>query len=73
MQDKNQRLQAEIEMSTDTASVCTEAVKLNLISSGGARTIRLTAPTNAQLTRSSAAKAAEYADLEGRMTSFAGD
>ena len=69
----NEQLQEEIRLSTGSASVCTEAVKLNLISSNGARTIRLTAPVNARLTFSPAEKAAENADLEGRMTSNSGD
>ena len=73
LETKNERLQAEIELQAGSSSVCTEAVKLNLISSNGARTIRLTAPVNAQLTFSSAEKAAENADLEGRLTSNAGD
>ena len=73
LETKNERLQAEIELQAGSSSVCTEAVKLNLISSNGARTIRLTAPANAQLTFSSAEKAAENADLEGRLTSNAGD
>ncbi len=73
LEAKNDRIKAEIEMSTAGASVCTEAVKLNLISSNGARTVRLTAPVDARLTISTAAKAAENADLEGRMTSYAGD
>ena len=73
LENKNERIQSDIEMNTDSASVCTEAVKLNLISSNGATTIRLTAPINAQLTLSTADKAAENANLEGRMTSNAGD
>ena len=73
LETKNERLQAEIDLQAGSSSVCTEAVKLNLISSNGARTIRLTAPVNAQLTFSSAEKAAENADLEGRLTSYAGD
>ena len=73
LEAKNERTQAEIDLKAGSASVCTEAVKLNLISSNGARTIRLTAPVNAQLTFSTAEKAAENADLEGRMTSYAGD
>jgi hypothetical protein len=73
LETKNERIQAEIDLTTGSASVCTEAVKLNLISSNGARTIRLTAPVKAQLTVSTAEKAAENADLEGRMTSNAGD
>ena len=73
LEARNERLQAEIDLQAGSSSVCTEAVKLNLISSNGARTIRLTAPVNAQLTFSSAEKAAENADLEGRLTSNAGD
>ena len=73
LEAKNERIQAEIDLAAGSASVCTEAVKLNLISSTGARTIRLTAPVNAQLTVSTAEKAAENADLEGRLTSYAGD
>ena len=73
LEAKNEKLQAEIDLSTGSANVCTEAVKLNLISSNGAKTIQITAPVNAQLTLSTAEKAAENADLEGRMISFAGD
>lgn len=73
LETRNERIQADIDLNTDSASVCTEAIKLNLISSNGARTIRLTAPANALLTLSTAAKAAENADLQGRMTAFAGD
>ncbi len=73
IENRNSEVTAEIGMMADSASVCTEAVKLNLISSNGARTIRLTAPANAQLTLSNADKAAENADIEGRMISLAGD
>ena len=71
--DKNNTsLRNELSLSTGT-TICTEAVKMDLISSNGARTIRLTAPENAKLTLSSASKAAENEDLEGRLTSYAGD
>lgn len=73
LEAKNEKIQAEIDLSAGSSSICTEAVKLNLISSTGAKTIRLTAPANAQLTLSTAEKAAENAELEGRMTSYAGD
>ena len=73
LESRNEHLQAEIKQNTDSASVRTEAIKLNLISSNGAETIRLTAPINAMLTLSTADKAAENAELEGRMTSYAGD
>ena len=64
LEAKNERILAEIELNTGSASVCTEAVKLNLISSNGAQTIRLTAPTEARLVLSTAEQAAENADLE---------
>jgi len=73
LENRNSQLQAEIDLNAATANVCTEAVKLNLISSGGATTIRITAPLNSGMTLSSADKAAENADLEGRMISYAGD
>ena len=53
--EKNEQLDAELSMSTDDLSVCMEAVKLNLIGSGGARTVRLTAPTSATMKVTAAA------------------
>ena len=73
LQARNERTQAEIDMQANDSSICTEAIKLNLISSNGARTIRLTAPANTQLTFSTAEKAAENADLEVRLTANSGD
>ena len=71
--DKNVDLKTELEMSTDSATVCTGAVRMDLISSNGAQTIRLTAPQNARITLTSASAAAKNADLEMRMMSYAGD
>ena len=74
LETKNHQLQAEMEANSNDASVCTQAVGLNLISSYGATTILLTAPENTQLlTLSTAAKAAENADIDGRMAAYAGD
>ncbi len=70
---RNEQLQAELMASTSNTSICTEAVKMNLISANGATTVRLTVPGNAQLTVSTAAQAAENADIQGRITAFAGD
>lgn len=53
MAGKNEKLQAEIAIRNDDASIYTEAVKMNLISSGGVQTIRLTAPEEAKLKISS--------------------
>ena len=41
---RNNELKQELELSSGDVSVCTEAVKLNLISGSGAQTILLTAP-----------------------------
>ena len=47
---RNDEMKAELAYSSGDVSVCTEAVKLNLIAGNGARTIRLTAPGDACLT-----------------------
>ena len=41
---RNDELKQELELSSGDVSVCTEAIKLNLISGSGAQTILLTAP-----------------------------
>ena len=58
IENKNEDLKLELEMSTDSATVCTGAVRMDLISSNGAQTIRLTAPQNARFTLTSASAAA---------------
>ncbi len=75
MEAKNEDLQAQLAENTSGTSVRTQAVELNLISSYGARTIRLTVPEaeGTQMTLSTAAAAAENADIEVRMTAYAGD
>ena len=73
LENRNGQLREELVLNTGNASVCTEAVKMDLISSNGARTIRLTAPGNARLTLSTASAAAENEELAGRMISYAGD
>ena len=49
---KNQELETELIYSSGDVTVCTEAVKLNLISSNGAQTVQLTAPQNATFSAS---------------------
>lgn len=51
---RNAQIISELNASQDDISVLTEAVKYNLVSSGGVRTIRLTAPQEAKLTLSEA-------------------
>ena len=48
--ERNDQMKSELEIKAGDVSVCTEAVKLNLISSRGVQTIQLTAPTEANLT-----------------------
>ena len=50
MTAKNDELRAAIAYSAEDISVCTEAVKLNLVSGSGVRTIILTAPQDAIMT-----------------------
>ncbi len=50
VEEKNEGLRIQLAISGGDMSVCTEAVKLNLISSTGARTIELTAPHGARMT-----------------------
>ena len=68
----NDELQARLEYSSGDVSVCTEAVKRNLISSGGARTIRLTAPENANLTLTQTS-GPEWNGVSGLVSGQAGD
>ena len=48
MEERNEALRAALTLSGGDISVCTEAVKLNLVSSSGVRPISLTAPTGAR-------------------------
>ncbi len=50
---KNEKLETEIALRNEDVSMYTQAVKMDLISSGGMQTIRLVAPEEAQLTISS--------------------
>ncbi len=73
VESRNAQLQEQIALSGNSASIRTEAVKLDLISSAGARTVRLEVPQRSQITVSSATTAAENAETEGRMLSLGGD
>ena len=73
VETRNLELRDELTLSGGTVAVCTEAVKMDLISSTGARTIRITAPNETRMTLTSALQAEENADLEGRMKAYLGD
>ncbi len=68
MTRRNQELKQELELNAGDVSVCTEAVKLNLISGYGAQTIVLTAPQEAGAVTAGLGSAST-----GWMTSSAGD
>lgn len=73
VEERNQELREQLALSGGSVAVCTEAVKMDLISSTGARTIRITMPEETRMTLTSALQAAENADLEGRMKAYLGD
>ena len=70
---KNEQLRQEVSYSSGDVSVCTEAVKLNLIASGGAKTIRLTAPQDATLILAASEENAGPAVTAVRQTGIVGD
>ena len=49
IEERNEALRASLARSSEDVSVCTEAVKLNLVSSNGVRPILLTAPSGARM------------------------
>ncbi len=59
VEEYNEQLRGKVAAHSGDISVCTEAVRLNLISSSGARTIQLTAPQGANLMLSEQAAAGE--------------
>ena len=56
MSERNEQLRNEIAYNAGDISVCTEAVKLNLVSGSGVRTIVLTAPLDANITISASSQ-----------------
>lgn len=70
---KNGQLSAELSYSSGDISVCTEAVKLNLISSSGAMTVKLTAPQSASLTFAGTAQGNAAHSAGSRIASIVGD
>ena len=55
--ERNETLSAQLSYSAGGISVCTEAVKLNLISANGASSVKLTAPQGATMTFTASAEA----------------
>jgi len=68
--EKNEQLRTELAVSTNDVNVCTEAVKLNLISGYAAQTVQLTAP---EAGAAAASSGEGFAQKAGRLTGTAGD
>ena len=64
---KNEQLASQLNISAGDITVCTEAVKLNLISAYGASTVRLDAPQGANLTLAANAAQGQGARIASAM------
>lgn len=64
---KNEQLASQLDISAGDITVCTEAVKLNLISAYGASTVRLDAPQGANLTLAANAAQGQGARIASAM------
>ena len=69
-ENNGNKLRAELARSGGDITVCTKAVEMNLISSGGAPTIQLTAPLGATMTLMEApsAEATEEPEMRAALT-----
>ena len=73
MEERNEALRAALTLSGGDISVCTEAVKLNLVSSSGVRPISLTAPTGAKMVLVEADGKKETGEMRASATGMQGD
>ena len=73
MEVRNEELRAALERSSADISVCTEAVKMNLVSSNGVRPIMLTAPEGARMVLTETRVETETTDIRASVTGAQGD
>ena len=73
MEARNEELRAVLERSSADISVCTEAVKMNLVSSNGVRPIMLTAPEGARMVLTETRVETETTDIRASVTGAQGD
>lgn len=73
MEVRNEELQTALERSSVDISVCTEAVKMNLVSSNGVRPIMLTAPEGARMVLTETRAETETTDIRASVTGTQGD
>ena len=73
LEERNEALRAALTLSGGDISVCTEAVKLNLVSSSGVRPISLTAPTGAKMILVEPDEKKETGEMRASATGLQGD
>ena len=73
MEERNAELRVTLERSSGDISVCTEAVKMNLVSSNGVRPILLTAPEGARMVLTETQSGQETDHLRASVTGTQGD
>ena len=73
MEARNAELRVMLERSSGDISVCTEAVKMNLVSSNGVRPIQLTAPEGASMVLTETQSGQEADHLRASVTGTQGD
>ena len=71
--ERNGQLSSQLSYSAGDISVCTEAVKLNLISANGAAAVRLTAPQGATMTFAASAEIPSAQSAGNLNSSIVGD
>ena len=73
MEARNEELRETLERSSVDISVCTEAVKMNLVSAGGVTPILLTAPEGARMVLTQTQAETENADIRASAAGTQGD
>ena len=71
--ERNDTLSSQLSYSAGDISVCTEAIKLNLIAANGAATVQLTVPQGATMTFASSAELSAGQAADYRIASNVGD
>ena len=73
MEERNEELRESLRRSSEDISVCTEAVKLNLVSSNGVKPITLTAPSRARMVLMEAEDTLETGEIRASTAGTQGD
>ncbi len=73
VEERNDNLRSALARSSGDISVCTEAVKMNLVSSNGVRPIPLTAPEGARMVLTETRSSMENEEIRASVTGTQGD